>query len=146
MKRIALALLLSACIEQHHGPGVVGSSEDVATPPGDYVGYRVVRPCVGTTWSDVGVIGTGSIELTQTADISAAGQELHDRVADVASVWGWGGYGLACEPGVGTQVALSNWRDVDTVIARAGEFLRERDYKLQIAIAVDGIPVPAASD
>jgi hypothetical protein len=102
-------------------------------------------PCSSTS-TDVGVIGTGNIELTQTADISAAGQELRERIYDLASVWGWGGYGLACEPGIGTQIDLSDWRDVDVVIARAGEYLRERDYTLQVAISVGSIPVPAANE
>jgi hypothetical protein len=142
MRLVALALLLTACIEEHHGPGVVGSSDDVTTPAGDYAGYRVVMPC--STWTDVGVIGTGSIELAQTADVAAAGQAIHDRLADLASVWGWGGYALACEAGIGTEIDLSDWRDVDTVIVRVGAYLREHDYKLQVGIAVDGIPVPAA--
>jgi hypothetical protein len=145
MRRIAFALLLAGCIEEHHGPGVVGSSDDVTTAPGEYAGYRVVMPCATSTWIDVGVIGTGSIELTETAAISAAGQALRERVSDLASVWGWGGYSLACESGIGTEIALSDWRDVDTVIARAGDFLREHDYKLQVAIAVGSIPVPHAN-
>lgn len=146
MRRIALALLLSACIEEHHGPGVVGSATDVTTPPGDYVGYRVVRPCA-STWTDVAVIGTGGVAVTETAAISAAGQELHDVVAtDLASVWGWGGYGLVCDDGIGTQISLSDWRDVDTLIARVGDYLREHDYALQVGISVEGIPVPHVSD
>src|SRR6476659_3563175 len=119
MRLIAIALLLSACVEEHHGPGVVGSSDDVTTPPGDYAGYRVVTSC-GNTWTDVGVIGTGSVALTDVAAISAAGQDLKTRLADLASIWGWGGYGLVCEPGVGTQVDLADLRDVDTVIERTG--------------------------
>jgi len=146
MRLIAIALLLSACIEEHHGPGVVGSADDVATLPGDYAGYRVVMPCGSSTWTDIGVIGTGSIELTQTAEVSAAGQEIGDRLSDLASVWGRGAYGLVCEPGIGTQIDLSNWRDVDTVIARVGAYMREHDYKLQVGIAVDSIPVPDANE
>jgi hypothetical protein len=145
MRRIVLALLLSACIEEHHGPGVVGSPADMTTQPGDYVGYRVVTQCQGA-WAAVGVTGTGTVELTATADISAAGQALHGELTDIASIWGWGGYGLACEPGVGTTVSLSNWRDVDTVIERTGAWLRANDYKLQVGIDVGGIPVPHAGD
>ncbi|HEY5944825.1 MAG TPA: hypothetical protein VIV40_05010 [Kofleriaceae bacterium] len=146
MRLVAIAVLLSACvIDEPHDLGVVGSSADMTTPAGDYSGYRVVTGC-GNSWSDVGVIGTGSVELTQVADIAAAGQDLHERVTDLASVWGWGGYGLVCEPGVGTQIDLSNWRDVDTVIARTGAWLAEHDYKLQVSISVEGWPVPDASD
>jgi hypothetical protein len=145
MRLIAIALLLSACIEEHHGPGVVGSSDDMTTPPGDYAGYRVVTTC-GGTWTDVGVIGTGSVAVTDTAAISAAGQDLKLQLADVASIWGWGGYGLVCEPGVGTQVHLSDWRDVDAVIARTGTWLHERDYALQVGISVGGVPVPHSAN
>ncbi len=144
MRLIAIALLLSACIEDHHGPGVVGSSTDVTTPPGDYAGYRVVTAC-GNTWTDVGVIGTGSVAITDVAAIAAAGQDLSTRLGDLASIWGWGGYGLVCEPGLGTQIDLSNWRDVDAVIERTGAWLREHDYALQVGIGVDSIPVPVAN-
>lgn len=146
MRLVALALLLPACvIDRPEGPGVVGTPGDVTTAAGDYAGYRVVRTC-GDAWTDVGVIGTGSVALTQTADISAAGEQLHDQISDIVSVWGWGGYGLVCEPGIGTQIDLSDWRDVDTVIARVGDYLREHDYKLQVGIAVGGIPVPHANE
>jgi hypothetical protein len=142
MKIFACALLLSACAaDDSHGSGVVGSPADVTTQPGDYAGYRVVMPCDGAG-IDVGVTGTGHVALTSNKDISAAGQDLHTQFADLASVWGGGGYGLACDGGVGTQVALNNWHDVDVVIARTGAWLLEHDYKLQVGIAVDGIPVP----
>lgn len=141
MRLIAIALLLSACIEEHHGPGVVGTSDDMTTPAGDYVGYRVVTACSGT-WTDVGVIGTGSVAVTDTTAISAAGKDLALQLADLASIWGWGGYGLVCEPGVGTQIHLSDWREVDTVIARTGAWLREHDFALQVGISVEGVPVP----
>lgn len=141
MRLWAIAIGLSACVQQSEGPGIVGSPSDVATPPGDYAGFRVVMPCQGT-WTDIGVIGTGSLELTAVDDISAAGQDLSTRLADLASIWGWGGYGLVCEPGIGTQIDLSDWRDVDTVIERTGAWLVEHDYKLQVGITVDGIAVP----
>lgn len=145
MERIVLALMLTACIEEHRGPGVVGTPADMRTRPGPYAGYRVVMPCEGT-WVDVGVTGTGGVDLTATEDILAAGQQLATQLSDVASIWGWGGYGLACEPGVGTQVSLSSWRDVDTVIARTGAWLRLHDYRLQVGIHVGGPPVPDVGD
>jgi hypothetical protein len=150
MRRLAFALVisscvLSACIEEHHGSGVVGTRDDMSTSSGDYTGYRVVAECP-STYADVGVIGTGSVALTVTDDISAAGQTLHNELADLASVWGWGGYGLVCEPGIGTNVWLSDWRDVDTVILRVGAWLRANDYALQVGIGVEGIPVPHAAE
>jgi hypothetical protein len=145
MRLVAIALLLSGCIEEHHGPGVVGTRADMTTPAGDYAGYRVVTEC-GNTWTDVGVIGTGSIAVTDTAAIAAAGNELYAQLGDIKSIHSWGGYGLVCEPGIGTNVWLSNWRDVDTVIARTGEWLRARDFALQVGIGVEGPAVPTASD
>lgn len=145
MRLIAIALLLVGCIEEHEGPGVTGSPADVVTPPGDYVGYRVVMPCTNP-FPDVGVTGTGSVVLTQTSEISAAGQDLKLALGDVASIWGWGGAALACESGVGTAIWLSDWRDVDVVIARAGAWLVAHDYNLQVGVGVDGVPVPQASD
>ena len=140
MRTIAFALLAACTMNEPDGPGVTGTEADVATTPGDYTGYRVVRPCEGT-WTDIGVIGTGSIELTDVAAIGAAGQELRMQLADVLSIHGWGGYGLACEPGIGTSIHLSDWREVDRVIAHAGAWLRARDYKLQVGISVESIPV-----
>lgn len=120
---------------------IVGTSGDVTTDPGEYVGYRVVTPCEDSH-VNIGVIGTGSIELTETAEISTAGTELATSLKDISSVWGYGGYGLSCEPGIGTQIATDSWEDVDLLIGRAGEFLRERDLSLQVGISVGSIPVP----
>src|SRR5512138_1863107 len=103
MRLIAIALLLVGCIEEHDGPGVLGTPADVTTPPGDYVGYRVVMPCVNP-FPDLSVTGTGSVTLATTDDITAAGQDLKLQVNDVASIWGWGGAALACESGVGTAI------------------------------------------
>ena len=46
----------------------------------------------------------------------------------------------------GTNVWLSDWRDVDTVIVRVGAWLRANDYALQVGIGVEGIPVPHAAE
>jgi len=147
MKLAALALaLLSACIIDgpESGPAVVGSPTDVVTIPGDHGGYRVVLTCANA-WNDAGVIGTGSVAVTGNDAIGAAGQDLHARVSDIASISSWGGASLACESGVGTQLSLSSWRDVDTVIARTGAWLVEHDYSLQVSISVGSVPV-AQSD
>jgi hypothetical protein len=144
MRHLALALLLTACIQEHHGPGTTGSPADVTTPPGDYAGYRVVMPCANP-YPTIGVIGTGSVAVTDTSEISAAGQELKSRLVDVASIWGWGGNALGCESGIGTAIDLSNWREVDTVIARTGAWLVDHDYALQVSIDVSGPPVPHAN-
>jgi hypothetical protein len=145
MRHLAIALLLTACVaEPDYGPGTVGSPDDVTTPPGDFVGYRVVMPC-GNSWSDVGVIGTGTVAVTNVDAISSAGQDLRTRLVDLASIWGWAGYGLGCQGGVGTEIDLSDWRDVDTVIERTGAWLVEHDYALMVSVSVSGIPRPDAN-
>jgi hypothetical protein len=140
-----LGVLLGACVEMDDNSStIVGTSGDVATAPGDYVGYRVVTPCEDA-YVNIGVIGTGSVEVTATADISAAGSELAQALRDVPSIWGHSGYGLSCEPGLGTTLYTNNWRDVDALIGRVGEFLRDRDLALQVGIGVDSQPVPVAN-
>ncbi len=139
---LVAALASGACVDMDTGSApIVGTSGDVMTEPGAYVGYRVVLPCE-ERYANIGVIGTGSVVLTDIADISAAGNELAAAMADIKSIWGYGGYGLACEPGVGTQIHTSSWQDVDVLIARIGVYLGERDYGLQVAISVDSPPVP----
>ncbi len=138
---VVVSLAAAACVDmQDDSASIVGTSGDVVTEAGDYVGYRVVTPC-DAAHVNVGVIGTGSNELTEIADISSAGRELSLEIRDIASVWGYGGYGVACEPGVGTSIETNSWRDVDLIITRAGEFLRERDVAVQINIRVGGVPV-----
>jgi hypothetical protein len=139
---LAVVLALGACVDMDdRGSTIVGTSGDVMTEPGDYVGYRVVLPCEDR-YVNIGVIGTGSVDLTEVADISAAGQELAATLRDVTSIWGYGGYGLACEPGVGTQIYTDNWQDVDALIGRIGDYLRDRDYGLQVGLSVGSQPVP----
>jgi hypothetical protein len=138
---VAAALACGACVDMEDGSSpIVGTSGDVTLEPGDYVGYRVVSPCVDGH-VHIGVIGTGSRQLTEIAAIKDAARELGSSLGDVASVWGHSGYGLSCEPGIGTQIYTNNWQDVDALVVRAGEFLRDRDLALQVGIAVAGMPV-----
>lgn len=124
---------------------IVGTSGDMATSPGDYVGYRVVTPCEDG-YVHIGVIGTGAVAVTQNSELSAIGRELGESLRDIASIWGSAGYGLSCEPGIGTQIYTNNWRDVDGLIVRIGDFLRERDLAIQVGIGVDSIPVAHANN
>jgi hypothetical protein len=142
MRGLFVLVLAAGCVDMHdNSSDIVGTSGDVTTEPGDYVGYRVVTPCEDS-YVNVGVIGTGTVELTETADISRAGSDLATSLRDITSLWGYGGYGLACEPGVGTQLYTNSWTDVDILIGRAGEFLRDRDLALQVGISVGSQPVP----
>lgn len=140
---IGLALTaLGACVDMDdHGSTIVGTSGDVATEPGTYTGYRVVLPCEDR-YVNIGVIGTGAVALTEAVDISAAGQELAASLRELSSIWGFGGYGLSCEPGVGTTIYTDSWQDVDVLIGRIGEYLHERDFGLQVGISVGSQPVP----
>jgi hypothetical protein len=141
--RALLLIAMTACIETPSGTGIIGTRTDMTTQPGTYTGYRVVTKCTQSP-TNVGVIGTGMVAVPNTAAIAAAGQDLHMQLSDLKSVWGWGGSALGCEPGVGTEIDLDDWRDVDTVIARTGAWLRDRGYALQVAIFVEGIPVADA--
>jgi len=142
MRWLPALALVGACVDMDDSSSsIVGTSGDVETEPGDYVGYRVVTPCEDR-YVNIGVIGTGSLELTEVADIAATGQELAATLRDVPSIWGYGGYGLSCEPGVGTSIDTNNWQDVDMLVVRIGEFLRERDLSLQVGVRVGGVPVP----
>jgi hypothetical protein len=140
-------LALGACVDMDHGGSpIVGTSGDVMTEPGMYVGYRVVAPCE-ERYVNIGVIGTGAVALTEVAEISTAGDELAATLrGDFPSIWGWGGYGLVCETGVGTNVYTNNWQDVDALIVRIGSFLQSRNYALQVGLSVDSQPVAHAGD
>ena len=146
MRSTAVLLLFLACVpNQENGSGVKGSRADMKTTVGTYAGYSVTFPCAGT-WADVGLRGLGTVELTSSDQIAQAGNDILAALKDIPSVWGGAGYGLQCESGVGTNVWLDDWRDVDRVIARVGQLLHDRNLGLQVAIKVDGIPVPDTSD
>ena len=80
--------------------------------------------------------------MPTTDDLWKLGNELSLDLTDVHSIWGRGGIATGCEPGFSTSVELDDWRDVDTVIARAAAFVTARDLALQVTVTVDGIPVP----
>ncbi len=142
---LALGMLGGACVDMgDRGSSITGTSGDVTTEAGEYVGYRVVTPCE-QGYVNIGVIGTGNVPLVDNAAIGAAATELAESLADVPSVWGHSGYGLSCEPGIGTTIYTDNWRDVDELINRIGAYLRERDLALQVGIGVDSIPVAVAN-
>ena len=133
--------LLAGCNEMASGDQVIGDRSDVQTTPGVYVGYRVISPCQNTVPA-LGVVGTGTTALVNLQDIAAAGATLLSRFSDLPSVWGGGGYGTVCGPGVGSELDLDNWHDVDTVIVRTGQWLRDQNLTLEVGIAVSSVPVP----
>ena len=148
MRLGVLCVVLAGCTHEPERVGVLGSRADVTTPPGEYPGYRVVTDC--PAWLDgasggvdIGVIGTGSMEVPDVRQIGTIGGELGTVLTHITSLRTWGGFGLGCEAGVGTRVYLGDWRDVDAVIVRVGAFLRARDLALEVGIDVSG---PATSD
>ena len=106
-----------------------------------YAGYRVIIPCEGS-WIDIGIRGLGTRDVTAVDQIAKVGGDISNSLRDIRSVYGGGGYGLACEPGVGTSFGLTDWRDADRVIERIGQRLRELDLSIQVGIRVASIPVP----
>jgi hypothetical protein len=140
MRTIALLALLAGCMGAT-SPAVVGSAADVQTTPGDYVGYRVIAPCSTSGVIQFGVAGTGSTALVNIDAIAAAGATLMGKLSDIKSIWGGGGYGLVCDPGVGTEIDLDNWFDVDEVIARTGQWLHDQNLSLEVALSVESIPM-----
>ena len=137
-------LAFAACSGDPQGPDrippdVKGSPSDLHTPPGTYAGYRVSYPC-SMSWIAVGVQGIGANVVTDSNDIFRIGTEIFATLSDVPSVFSHGGEGLQCHAGIGTNIALDDWRDVDTLIARIGAYLHEHDLSLQVGIEVSGIP------
>lgn len=125
------------------GPGVSGSPDDVTTQPGDHDSFRVVADCAVGSGADYGVIGAGSVKLTDVDDISSTGRDLYQELRAIPSVHGGGGAGLVCSPNaVGTRIELRDWRDVDAAIEMTGAWLHERNLALEVAISVHGIDAP----
>jgi hypothetical protein len=138
---LVIPLVVGACVDMDdHGQTIVGTSGDVQTQPGEYVGYRVAAPCE-SRGVNLGVIGTGSVELSEQADLGALVDELGAALRDMPSIWGRSGYGISCEAGVGATLYTNDWRDVDAMIARIGDYLHDHDYAVQVGISVGSIPV-----
>jgi hypothetical protein len=137
-----IPLLAGACVDMgDRGPGIVGTSADVQTEPGDYAGFRVASPCDSTN-VNLGVIGTGSVVLTDSTDLHALVDELWPLLPDTATVWGGrSGTGIACEAGAGVTFSTNDWRVIDPMITRIGDYLRDHDYAVQVGISVGSIPV-----
>jgi hypothetical protein len=144
MRCALLALLASsACLDVSDGNGVSGSPDDVTTMPGDHTTFRLISDCAVGSGADYGVIGAGSVKLSDVDDISSMGGDLYTELRTIPSVHSGGGVGLVCSSNaVGTHIELDDWRDVDTVIERTGAWLHERDLALEVAISVRGIPAP----
>ena len=136
---LVISVLAVACGSEADPGGVKGSSRDVMTVPGVYAGYRVVRPCA-SSWVDVGVRGLGA-PAAGYEEIWSVGTDILTALRSMPSVWAAGGYGAVCEPGVGTEVYLDDWRDVDGVIERVGGLLRDRGSGIQVGIVVSSVPV-----
>ena len=145
---VGFAASLIGCVSPvAEGDGVIGSPSDVEAEPGEYDGYRLSDACSYS--STFGVQGTGTEwfqgigpedEARPEALDALAQQAISPVLGDVASVWGLG-WGLACDT-VGVIVWMNDWRDVDVVIERSGEVLREGSLREEVSISVGGVPVP----
>lgn len=139
MRKLWFAVVLVGCA-QNAGPGVLGTPADLTIDSGSYVGYRVVHPCPVSPTMTVGIIGLGSVATPDVTAIGVKGDQLYAMFQDLPSVYEGGGYGLACESGVGTTVWTDDWRDVDTVITRTGTWLHDNDLDLAVTVVVGSIP------
>jgi hypothetical protein len=125
--------------------GVGGNSSDLTVRSGMYPGYQVIYPCpLGQ--NVVGVRGLGSKKVTGTADTVRVGQALLTSFKDVPSTYGGGGEGVECEPGLGTELYVDDWRDMNQVIERTGQSLAQQDLDLQVAVFVQPIPTALNGD
>jgi hypothetical protein len=143
MRCAALFLVASsACVDFPEGGAVSGSPTDVTTQPGDHTTFSLITDCGAGSGAAYGVIGAGSVKLTDVDDISSTGWELYQELRAIPSVHGGGGAGLVCTPSaVGTHITLNDWRDVDAVIDLTGAWLHERNLALEVAISVQSIDV-----
>ncbi|MGE0867807.1 MAG: hypothetical protein AB7P03_04570 [Kofleriaceae bacterium] len=135
MRMLCCLPLLAGCLAgETTSPGVLGSPADLMTPAGIYDGYRVVHPCPASSSVQVGVVGLGAVVPPTLPMVSEVGRELWMSLRDIPSISGGGGYGIGCDGGTSTSVLMTDWRDVDQVIARVGEYLEARDLGLQVGV------------
>ena len=141
MKLLLWSVAIAGCGMNTADGTVLGTPDDLKVAPGTYDGYRLVRPCAASPSLTAGLEGIGTQAPTDEHAIASLGGELLATFSDLQSVWGGGGFGLACASGVGTDLFIDDWRDVDGVIVRAGRWLEERDLGIKVTISVVSIPV-----
>lgn len=142
--QLLIAASLVACSingGEHDGSGVVGSALDAHVGAGNYDGYRVIRPCPTrvTAGAPLALKGVGPTKLTTIDEVQAwSSRRLSPLLSEGTSVNGVGGVSLGCEDGIGAWVVLSDWREVDALVARIGAFIREDGVDAQVSIEVQG--------
>lgn len=148
---LAVLSAMGGClIEYDHceGPGVLGSELDVATPTGTFDGVEVLA--CDEAGSGRHLRGGGAAFYLGAAPGSdgradALSAFLDERVrpalAPFDAVWG-SGWGLPCraDAPVGASVYLSDWRQMDGVLAALGDLLVDEDLAEEISIEVGAVP------
>jgi hypothetical protein len=146
MRWLLVLVLLGGCGRDPNDTSgsVVGTRADMLTPLGDANGFSVTDKC---DYASVGVIGRGKLyfDNTQPLDelrgraIDRFATAIYDEVKALDGVWGVG-YGVACTGG-GASINTNNWRTIDAVIVKIGDYLRKSDLREQVGIWVSGSPV-----
>jgi hypothetical protein len=145
MMRCALlgicVLLLAGCSDDD--VTVKGSPSDVKTVPGTYDGYVIIDQCQLPSIA-YGALGVGSSWYAGVAPgdagrsdalVELARDVVKPALTNVASVDGVG-IGTSCTLDAGVIVIMSDWRDADRVLTRAGQALAEGDLREEVAILV----------
>jgi hypothetical protein len=132
---IVLMFALGACGHRvGNSPSTIrGTYLDIKTEAGDYQGYKVVRSCRS------GMIAVRSHGSHSPASLGALASALYDAhlVPSVAMA----GDGVGCESTErAVYVFLSDFREVDTAVARIGAYLSAHDLNAEVVIAMSGRP------
>lgn len=138
---LGLLTLLAGCSDEQ-GVRVQGSPSNVKTAPGEYDGYEVFAECQLPSVA-YGVRGTGSRWYHDAAPgaperINALwelGDAFEPTLRSVQSLDGIG-VGTSCTLDAGVSVQMSDWREVDVVLERAGQFLSEGELREEVGVRV----------
>lgn len=147
MRRTALlgigTLLVVGCGADKDEATVKGSPGDVETLPGMYDGYAIVDQCqlpsirygalgLGSSW----YAGIAPKDAGRSDALAALARDvIEPALTEVASVDGVG-IGTSCTLDAGVSVIMSDWRDVDRVLALTGQALAEDDLREEVGLRV----------
>jgi hypothetical protein len=151
---IAVALLFGCGPRVMHGFETAGSAADVRTSLGHHAGYDVKR---STMQQDTFiVVGTGARWYMAAAPgapsrkraLEALTTKLGERLSRFP-INAWGVFvdctnqpaGVMSGCAVGPGFDMSDWRDVDAMIAIIGDCLVTEDLREQVTVTVAGMPL-----
>jgi hypothetical protein len=135
LELIACIGLACGCATARPVVQTAGRSDDVHSPAGERIGYRVVRTCaVDGTANHIGIVGTGSGHVAAVANIDRL---VEGWCAGISSCWARG-YGYSCTgERMAIHVYISDWRDVDRAIDRIGAELHDGQLGDEVLIIVE---------